>query len=1095
MAARRRGKAAPPADAALHAAPPALLHVGLADLGKADEAVGAWQGLCEFAQRVGANGVLVEPLWRRAADATQGEDPQDGHGDAAPADADTSTTRLGGQAMPTLLADMARTAREYGLALVVEVALDRAARHATAATALPEWLAQPVDEPARDPRQPPTAGQVLTLRAGAVPPAFLQAWHARLASWLDAGVAGFCFDAPQRLPAADWRHLLGGLRGHAAPLLAYAWTHGLAPEHLAGLRGAGFDGVFSSLPWWNFQDDWLLHEAHRLRAVAPLIAPVGVSRGTPHADRRMLWAAALAGDGMLLPARTLLPPREIAAAVSCQRQRPPAGTLYIVGGPPGGATALLRRAGTPLAIADTADLLLINPDAQAPAQVAPGLLAGVLPPGALHIADEAGTPADLPDSLPPGACLRLAVGAPQPVVSTAYTAMRRQAPQRLAIESVAPAVDDGAFPAKTITYRPLAVSADLIFDGHDTLAGEVRWRALDEDTWQVASLVPLGNDRWAASLTPRRVGRHEFAIAAWRDTWASFTYELRKKHEAGVASGLELLDGAALLRAAAARAGKRQPAEAVRTVKAALHALGDLPSPASQGERLAAADLPAATAERVATLLDPALAQAMRLVDDRAFEAVTPAYPLWVDRPQAEFASWYELFPRSQSSEPGRHGTFADVARRLPALREMGFDVLYFPPIHPIGLSHRKGRNNSLIAAPGDVGSPYAIGSAEGGHDAIHGELGNLQDFLALLRDARTHGMDVALDFAIQCSPDHPWLAEHPDWFTRRADGSIRHAENPPKKYEDIVNVAFYAETGKRARQASLWEALRDVVLFWVAHGVRVFRVDNPHTKPLPFWAWLIDSVQDAHPDVLFLSEAFTRPRMMLRLAKVGFTQSYTYFTWRHGKQEIIDYLRELSQPPMADTYRPNLFVNTPDINPYFLQGSGRAGFLIRAALAATTSGLWGMYSGFELCEAAPVPGKEEYLDSEKYEIRQRDWDQPGNLNAQIARLNLIRRQNPALQSHRGFHVAECANPDLLCFWKATPCHGNIVLGIISLDPHRVQQGEMALPRWLAGKGPAGIVAEDLLADGTETWWHDWHGVTLTPDAPYRLWRLTAAAP
>ena len=1090
MAAKRRGKSERSAPSLTAGAAPALLHLQVGDVGRPGSRADDWRAVCELAVRMGVNGLLLEPLWQRAGDARGGAGPQDGSGDAAPADADTASNVLGGGPMTELLGQLAQQAREHGLVLLMEVVLDRAASEAAPGTADPAWLLAPQDDPARDPRLSPAHAQVLPVRTDDPPAAYLQAWQQRLTSWLDAGVAGFCFDAPQRLRSPDWARLIGALREHAASARAYAWTHGLSPEQLAPLQGAGFDAVFSSLPWWDYRADWFLQEDHRLRAIAPVIAPVGLPGSPPHADRRALWAAALSGDGMLLPARTQLPPGDIAAALDYQRRCGVRSVLHAVAGGAGHATALVRRAVAASCAEEPAKVLLINPDDQQPAQVRPGLLAHLLPP-ALPSLDEGNE--GWPASLAPGAVQRVDIPTPQPVLHDAdVPATRKSSATRLAIEQVGPAVDDGAFPPKTVAGRPLGVHADLIYDGHDILAGEVRWRALDETGWHSAPLQPLGNDLWQAMIVPARVGRHEFVVSAWHDGWSSYTYELRKKHDAGVATGVELMDGAALLRAAAARGKARQHAAHAGVVKQALLALGDLPAPAAEGERLSADALPAATAERVAVLLDPAVADAMRALDDRAFQTSSASYPLWVDRPQAEFASWYELFPRSQAAEPGRHGTFADVTRRLPALREMGFDVLYFPPIHPIGTAHRKGPNNSLTAQPDDVGSPYAIGSPEGGHDALHPELGGLPEFLALVHAARQHGLEVALDFAIQCSPDHPWLREHPDWFTRRADGTIRYAENPPKKYQDIVNVSFYDETGKRARKSALWEALRDVVAFWVAQGVRIFRVDNPHTKPLPFWQWLIADIQRSHPDVLFLSEAFTRPKMMYRLAKVGFTQSYTYFTWRNGKQELIDYLLELSRPPVSDFFRPNFFVNTPDINPYFLQSSGRAGFLIRAALAATSSGLWGVYSGFELCEGAPVPGKEEYLDSEKYQLRQRDWNQPGNINAQIARLNLIRRQNPALQSHRGFSVVDCANPNLLCFYKATPCGGNVVLVAISLDPHHAQGGELRLPRWLPQGAPAVMLAHDLLDGATQRLEQAGLGVHLTPDQPYRVWRLTA---
>jgi starch synthase (maltosyl-transferring) len=428
------------------------------------------------------------------------------------------------------------------------------------------------------------------------------------------------------------------------------------------------------------------------------------------------------------------------------------------------------------------------------------------------------------------------------------------------------------------------------------------------------------------------------------------------------------------------------------------------------------------------------------------------------------------------------------VIERLPAIQAMGFDVLYFPPIHPIGTAFRKGPNNSLTPAESDPGSPYAIGSSEGGHTDIHPQLGTIEDFRKLRDEAARHGLELALDFAIQCSPDHPWLREHPEWFDWRPDGSIRYAENPPKKYQDIVNVDFYA-TGSIP---SLWQALCDVVLFWAGEGVRTFRVDNPHTKPFPFWEWMIARVRSVYPDALFLAEAFTRPKPMYRLAKAGFGQSYTYFTWRHSKQEFIQYLTELSTLPPKDFFRPNFFVNTPDINPYFLQRSGRPGFLIRAALATTLSGLWGMYSGFELCEAAPIPGKEEYLDSEKYEIRPRDWNLPGNIVAEITQLNALRRAHPALQSHRHIRFLRSGNDQVLVFEKATPERDDLVLVAINLDPHAAQATDFYLPLadWGLGEG-AGVEAHDLLHAVSTTWHGSRQEVWLGQGLPYAIWHIT----
>jgi starch synthase (maltosyl-transferring) len=476
------------------------------------------------------------------------------------------------------------------------------------------------------------------------------------------------------------------------------------------------------------------------------------------------------------------------------------------------------------------------------------------------------------------------------------------------------------------------------------------------------------------------------------------------------------------------------------------------------------------------------LAHVLRDAAQDTFAHASAAMPLWVDRAGARHANWYELFPRSQSPVAGCHGTFEDVIRRLPDIRALGFDVLYLPPIHPIGRQNRKGRNNSLEAAPGDVGSPYAIGSAAGGHDAVDPDLGTLADFERLVAAARQQGLEIALDFAIQCAPDHPWLRRHRDWFNWRPDGSLHHAENPPKKYQDIVNVAFFTDTPPWRRKTALWRALRDIVQFWIARGVRIFRVDNPHTKPLPFWQWLIADIHASDPDVLFLSEAFTRPAMMYRLAKAGFTQSYTYFTWRNTVGELDAYFRELAQPPTADFFRPMLFPSTPDINPRYLQQHGRPGFLVRAVLAATGSGLWGIYNGFELCEAAPLPGTEEHADSEKYELRQRDLHAPGNIRAEIAQLNAIRRANPALQDHRGFHALACSTEGVLAYVRHSPLGSSVLLIIVNLEPERSVDVAVCIE-------PV-TVAENLLTGAAVDWPDGWARARLYPDAPYGIWRL-----
>ena len=641
---------------------------------------------------------------------------------------------------------------------------------------------------------------------------------------------------------------------------------------------------------------------------------------------------------------------------------------------------------------------------------------------------------------------------------------------RIVVEDTQPVLECGTFAAKAISGQPVAVSSKVYSDGHDRLAVMLNWRQANSRRWHCVPMHSPGNDLWLAEFTPLELGPHLFSIEAWIDPFATYCHDLEKKYHAGVEVKLELEEGRQLLGQGAARSEGMLRRE-IEGFQARLQGLP--------------------VDDQVALLLGGEATRLMVEAEHRSYLTRSVEFPLDVDRPAAQFASWYELFPRSITDSPERHGTFNDVHERLPMIRDMGFDVLYFPPIHPIGTQFRKGRNNALRAEPGDPGSPYAIGSPEGGHDAIHPQLGTREDFRRLVAAAAEHGLEIALDFAIQCSQDHPWLKEHPGWFSWRPDGTIRYAENPPKKYQDIVNVDFYAAEAV----PSLWLALRDVVVGWVEEGVKSFRVDNPHTKPLPFWQWLIANVRSQHPEVIFLAEAFTKPAMMARLGKVGYAQSYTYFTWRNTKQELREYFEELNQPPWSQCYRPNFFVNTPDINPFFLHTSGRAGFLIRAALATMGSGLWGMYSGFELCEATPLPGKEEYMDSEKYAIRPRDFTQPGNIIAEIAQLNRIRRQNRALQTHLGVAFFNCWNDNILYFAKRTPERDNYILVAISLDPHNAQEANFELPLWELGlDDDADTVGEDLMNGHRWTWHGKTQWMRIEPwHQPFGIWRIEKA--
>lgn len=563
------------------------------------------------------------------------------------------------------------------------------------------------------------------------------------------------------------------------------------------------------------------------------------------------------------------------------------------------------------------------------------------------------------------------------------------APQYV-IEDVYPVINGGRFPAKRIAGEAVGVWADIFRDGTEVTLASLVWRREGDAASRSTPMLHHENDRWHGRFVPPEPGRYSFHIEAWSDPFATWQRDLRRRIEAGQDVSVELDEGRLML----AEAGVRPPEQ----------------------------DAPDAW-------LAPELGEAMQRAQPRGNLVTSPVFPLMVERVRARAGAWYEIMARSQGQVPGRSATFDDCIARLPDIAAMGFDVLYLLPIHPIGRTARKGRNNSLTSEPGDPGSPYAIGSAEGGHDAIHPELGTLDDFRRLVSACREHGMEVALDFAVQCSPDHPWLREHPEWFRHRPDGSIRYAENPPKKYEDIVNVDFHCKDA-----AGLWMALRDIVLFWVRQGVRIFRVDNPHTKPFPFWEWMIAEVQREDPGVIFLSEAFTRPKVMKALAKFGFSQSYTYFTWRTHKAELSEYISELTSFPTREFFRPNFFVTTPDILPWHLQGGEPWAFKARFALAATLSSTYGIYNGFELLEHEPIPGKEEYLNSEKYEYRTRDWNRPGNIKPFIARLNRIRRENPALLQTNNLRLAQVDHDRVMGFVKDSVDGSNAVAVAISVE-------------------------------------------------------------
>jgi starch synthase (maltosyl-transferring) len=633
------------------------------------------------------------------------------------------------------------------------------------------------------------------------------------------------------------------------------------------------------------------------------------------------------------------------------------------------------------------------------------------------------------------------------------------------IEDIYPLIDGGRFPVKRIVGERVEVWADIYRDGHDVVSAALVWRPERDREWRREPMTHHGNDRWSGSFVPDQPGLYVYAIEAWTDEFATWQHGFELKQKAGADLTLDAIEGAGMLTKAQA-GGQAAAAVILRQCEDFLRTGDAAP--------LLTAELKSAMAE---SQLRPDLTRSQ-------------LFPFVADRPRARNGAWYEMVPRSQGKTEGQHGTFKDCIARLPDIAAMGFDVVYLTPIHPIGRTNRKGRNNSVTSAEGDPGSPYAIGSTEGGHDAVHPELSTLEDFREFVAACKQHEMEVALDFAIQCSLDHPWLKDHPQWFKRRPDGSMRYAENPPKKYEDIVNPDFASEDA-----GALWNALRDVVLFWIEQGVRIFRVDNPHTKPFRFWEWLIREVQLRHPDVIFLAEAFTRPKLMKGLAKLGFTQSYTYFTWRTQKWELEQYLNELTAYPERDFYRPNFFVNTPDILPYHLQSGEPWMFKSRVALAATLSSTYGIYNGFELLEHEPIPGREEYLDSEKYEIKVRDWDKPGNIKPYIRDLNRIRRENTALQQTSQLRFVPIDDGNVIGFVKESVNQSNSVVVAIALsrDVH-----EFWFPLGDVQVGMAGdrrnVAALENLITG-ERYPLEWGGIRLRIDPardPALLFRCLA---
>ncbi len=640
------------------------------------------------------------------------------------------------------------------------------------------------------------------------------------------------------------------------------------------------------------------------------------------------------------------------------------------------------------------------------------------------------------------------------------------------IEDAQPQLDGGRWPIKRVVGDAVEVSADIFKEGHDLLQARVIFHALDEPDWREEPMRPVENDRWVGQFTVDRNTRYVYSILAFTDVYGSWRADLEKRIAAAQDVSSELLEGLRLVEQAAARSS----------------------DPDDRGRLEAYADRWSATKEQ-REVAELAISQELDEVMDRWHDRsdatrYRQVFDLIVDRERARFAAWYEIFPRSQGTDPTRSATFREAEARLPAIAAMGFDTLYLTPIHPIGITNRKGPNNTLVAGPNDPGSPYAIGSKAGGHEAIAPELGTLDDFMHFQQRAREHGLEIALDFAIQVAPDHPWVKQHPQWFYHRPDGTIKYAENPPKKYEDIYPLNFRTSDWK-----NLWAALRDIVALWADRGVRAFRVDNPHTKPLAFWEWLIRDVQNVYPDAIFLAEAFTRPKMMKQLAKVGFTQSYTYFTWRNTKWELQEYLTELTQTSMKEYYRANFFANTPDILPHILQLGGRPAFRMRLVLAATLSSVYGIYSGFELAENTPRGARgttEYYQDSEMYQHKVWDWNRPGNIIDDVTRVNRIRRENPALRLYDNVRFCGTDNDQVIAYSKATPDLANIIVCAVNLDPNWVQSAWLDVPvdQWGIGSDQTYVV-HDLMNDQRYTWRGRSNWVRLDPHVqPAHIFRV-----
>ena len=970
----------------------------------------------------------------------------------------------------TLLHGFTEAARGCGLRVIMDLVVNHTSRDSDLVASHPHWFSRDArgnvisphaTDPA-DPSQKTVWGDLAELDYRPPQQRQILAYFQQLVRhYMALGFGGFRCDAAYKVPAEVWRSLIDDAKRVSPDVLFCAENLGAPKEAVLALAGAGFDYLFNSVKWWDFESPWLLDQYEDFRHIAPSIGfPEShdtdrlvselLAAGIPESEiepryRQAYAFAAAYSTGVMMPMGFEYGWSRRLDVVSTRDDEPEpkrfdlSGFIAEVNAMKRGISAL-NEEGPQRLLTNRNDrvmvlerrsesgneraFILVNTNAREPREVASEALSSDFAFG-----DEGLSLTDVSPGQTAVFGSRFAVeplgvrilradpcSSERPVV---HHPLWRPEP-RIHIEEVYPELDGGRYPVKRIVGEPFEVWADIFRDGHDKLRAAVKYRFQGRE-WRETPFAFFDNDRWVARFRLDAVGICQYTIEAWTDHFESWRDDVEKKLAADQTVELELVEGRAIVEAALQQARPGDSAH-VRDV------LRDFETADSAGltELLLSAEL--------RELMTRCSVRSDVVRYPRELEVV-------VDRKAARFAAWYEMFPRSQGSEPGTGASFDDCIARLPEIARLGFDVVYLVPIHPIGRSNRKGRDNNTVAEPGAPGSPYAIGSAEGGHRAINPELGTLADFRRFVSAAAALRMEVALDFAIQCAPDHPWVREHPEWFRFRPDGTIKYAENPPKKYEDIVNVDF-----DNPDREALWAELRDSVLFWVGEGVRTFRVDNPHTKPLPFWEWLIREVKARCPEAIFLAEAFTRPKMMRALAKAGFTQSYTYFTWRNTKAELTEYLTELMQYPTNEYFRPNFFTNTPDILPVFLQEGGRPAFRIRLVLAATLSPVYGIYNGFELCENTPIPGREEYLHSEKYEYKVWDWDRAGNITEDIAILNRFRRNNPVMQEFIKMRFLGCADPNILAYAKISADRTNIVIIIVNLDPHGAHEDAVEFP-------------------------------------------------